>query len=191
MSDVEFPKYIEDAVDNIDAAIFSGDAFIDEGMRNEMIDMVDRWKLGLLSTAETFKDFVDEDEFDIILKTVRGFHHNPLTQNESILDLSIAELRCLHISNPYQFGIKYWMLNENNSLEPHAVKFGCFDDDEGRLGKILKSQTEYACHNTYPMHLLRKEGDKETDWSKEVSCGNVNKRTDKHCIGCIRLTVSD
>lgn len=52
---------VEEAIDQIDAAIFTGDAFLDKPNRDEMREMVARWQRQLDSLAEIFDEF-DEGE---------------------------------------------------------------------------------------------------------------------------------
>ena len=40
-------KYIEDACEEIDAAMFTGDAFLDEDHRKELTEYIERWQRGL------------------------------------------------------------------------------------------------------------------------------------------------
>ncbi len=41
------PDYLEDPIDEIDAAIFSGDVFMDPKAREEMRTLMARWERGL------------------------------------------------------------------------------------------------------------------------------------------------
>jgi hypothetical protein len=48
------------AIEEIDAAIFSGDAFLDEENHAKMQEMLDHWQRGLNEHKETIKELKDE-----------------------------------------------------------------------------------------------------------------------------------
>jgi ADP-dependent phosphofructokinase/glucokinase len=48
--------YIEDACDNIDAAMFSGDAFLDPEHRKELRDYMARWERKMKEWEEIEKE---------------------------------------------------------------------------------------------------------------------------------------
>jgi len=50
---------VEEAIDQIDAAVFSGDTFVDQTARQQFRDMLARWERGLKSFDE-----LDEEEDD-------------------------------------------------------------------------------------------------------------------------------
>lgn len=49
------------AIEEIDAAIFSGDTFLNEENNAEMRDMLDRWQRGLNEHKETIEELKDGD----------------------------------------------------------------------------------------------------------------------------------
>ena len=58
-------KYIEDACEEIDAAMFTGDAFYDEEHRKSLLDYMERWKkeikrLDKLVNSEEYKREMSE-----------------------------------------------------------------------------------------------------------------------------------
>lgn len=53
--------YIEEACDQIDSAIFSGDAFIEPEARKELRGMMARWERGLKEHEETFPNGPEEE----------------------------------------------------------------------------------------------------------------------------------
>lgn len=57
---MELPDHIDELVEGLDAAIFSGDTFVDDACRAEMLHVIGRWQREL----ERLEELSEESDLD-------------------------------------------------------------------------------------------------------------------------------